>query len=95
MLEDEDVDVKPKITESDDWTTPGNFHGKSLTDEVKTVEVSAPVFLLTQLTKNKDKWQLLPAFLKTRGLVKQQYVDYFALSPRIDYISVSIPTTTL
>lgn len=41
MLEDEDVDVKPKITESDDWTTPGNFHGKSLTDEVKTVEVSA------------------------------------------------------
>lgn len=61
MLEDEDVDVKPKITESDDWTTPGNFHGKSLTDEVKTVE---------------DKWQLLPAFLKTRGLVKQHIDSY-------------------
>lgn len=37
---DEDVDVKPKINESDDWTTPGNYHGKSMTDEIKTVEVS-------------------------------------------------------
>lgn len=37
------------------------YHGKSLTDEISTAE---------------DKWKLLPAFLKVKGLVKQ-HLDSF------------------
>jgi DNA-directed RNA polymerase III subunit RPC2 len=37
------------------------YHGKSLTDPISTKE---------------DKWQLLPAFLKVKGLVKQHIDSY-------------------
>ena len=48
--------------ENEDWTNPQKIHrGVCLSDPVKTTE---------------DKWLLLPAFLKARGLVKQ-HIDSF------------------
>ncbi|KAK9453154.1 hypothetical protein V1511DRAFT_505784 [Dipodascopsis uninucleata] len=44
------------------------YHGKKLTDEVKTAE---------------DKWLLLPAFLKVKGLVKQ-HLDSFNYFVNVD-----------
>ncbi|KAI9138686.1 DNA-directed RNA polymerase [Paraphysoderma sedebokerense] len=44
-----------------DWHDDGKFGGKKINDVVDTVE---------------DKWKLLPAFLKVKGLVKQ-HIDSF------------------
>ena len=48
--------------ENEDWTNPQkSYRGLGLSDPIKTVE---------------DKWLLLPAFLKVKGLVKQ-HIDSF------------------
>jgi DNA-directed RNA polymerase III subunit RPC2 len=48
--------------ENDDWTNPHKiYRGLGLSDPIKSVE---------------DKWLLLPAFLKVKGLVKQ-HIDSF------------------
>ena len=46
--------------ENEDWTNPEKiYRGLGLSDPVKTAE---------------DKWLLLPAFLKVKGLIKQHIV---------------------
>ncbi|KZS95369.1 beta and beta-prime subunits of DNA dependent RNA-polymerase [Sistotremastrum niveocremeum HHB9708] len=47
--------------ETEDWAQAGQYHGLGLNDPIPTVE---------------DKWLLLPAFLKVKGLVKQ-HIDSF------------------
>lgn len=59
--------------------TGANWHGLGLTDPIKSVEVrpscpSGCSFLIPML--RQDKWLLLPAFLKVKGLVKQ-HIDSF------------------
>jgi DNA-directed RNA polymerase III subunit RPC2 len=39
------------------------YNGKKLTDPINTAEVKSKFI--------QDKWRLLPAFLQTKGLVKQ------------------------
>jgi len=61
-----------------------NFKGKSLTDPVNTVAVSRTISLhhpqlpklMSEDPELQDKWDLLPAFLAVKGLVKQ-HIDSF------------------
>ena len=48
----DEVDVKPNIKEVNDWMTSQTYHGKSLTDEIKTVEVSLRLIATIKLNFN-------------------------------------------
>jgi DNA-directed RNA polymerase III subunit RPC2 len=58
------------------------YRGKGLADPINTAKARAPattprrVFHNIQLTGAQDKWNLLPAFLKVKGLVKQHIDSY-------------------
>lgn len=53
------------------------WSGLGLTDPIKRIEVSsAPLIFELTPTSSQDKWLLLPAFLKVKGLVKQ-HIDSF------------------
>ncbi|KAG0004534.1 DNA-directed RNA polymerase III core subunit ret1 [Modicella reniformis] len=66
-LEEARADVKKGIKESREHAE-ALFGGKGLTDPIPTVE---------------DKWKLLPAFLKVKGLVKQ-HIDSFNYFINVD-----------
>jgi DNA-directed RNA polymerase III subunit RPC2 len=56
------------------------YHGKGLTDPIDTAKVglcySHAYFHSFEMTEIQDKWNLLPAFLKVKGLVKQHIDSY-------------------
>jgi DNA-directed RNA polymerase III subunit RPC2 len=53
------------------------YSGKSLTDPINTAKArDTPCIIYPNLTFSQDKWNLLPAFLKVKGLVKQ-HIDSF------------------
>ena len=54
------------------------YYGKSLTDPIDTAKVTqaTPRYSRPLLTWTKDKWNLLPAFLKVKGLVKQHISSF-------------------
>ena len=65
-VEEEPIDYKPRFVESGNTDAFDNllkpfYYGKSMTDPINTAQ---------------DKWNLLPAFLKVKGLVKQ-HIDSF------------------
>src|ERR1700722_11179129 len=66
--------------EDSEWEQPDrtDWHGLRLTDPVKKVEVGGRSSTLVEgnLRHIQDKWLLLPAFLKVKGLVKQ-HIDSF------------------
>ncbi|KAG0077390.1 DNA-directed RNA polymerase III core subunit ret1 [Linnemannia elongata] len=66
-MEDAQADVKKGIKEAQEHAE-AFFGGKGLTDPIPTVE---------------DKWKLLPAFLKVKGLVKQ-HIDSFNYFINVD-----------
>jgi len=57
--------------EGNQWDNAGEYHGLGLSDPIKSVE---------------DKWLLLPAFLRVKGLVKQ-HIDSFNY-----FVDVDLPT---
>ncbi|RUP47964.1 DNA-directed RNA polymerase III subunit RPC2 [Jimgerdemannia flammicorona] len=54
--------------DEDRWQTQGQYGGKGVADPIKEIE---------------DKWKLLPAFLKVKGLVKQ-HIDSFNYFINVD-----------
>ena len=65
----------------EEWARVGqtNWRGLGLTDPIKSVEVCHFSMLSQEdlnTTLTQDKWLLLPAFLKVKGLVKQ-HIDSF------------------
>jgi len=55
------------------------YGGKALTDPINTAKVFSSICLTYSKLINsyfQDKWNLLPAFLKVKGLVKQ-HIDSF------------------
>jgi DNA-directed RNA polymerase III subunit RPC2 len=55
------------------------YHGKGLTEPIDTAKVRSQLktcFHGIRLTSAQDKWNLLPAFLKVKGLVKQHIDSY-------------------
>ena len=55
------------------------YYGKNLTDPINTARVCSCVAAhasTTHLTVHQDKWNLLPAFLKVKGLIKQHTDSY-------------------
>lgn len=62
----------------DGWDHGTNWRGLGLTDPIKNVEVRKWVIYWSSLFTSliQDKWLLLPAFLKVKGLVKQ-HLDSF------------------
>src|SRR5690348_5739178 len=67
--------------QDDEWDQVArtNWHGLRLTDPIKNVEVRVFYEFIQhshKLVGPQDKWLLLPAFLKVKGLVKQ-HIDSF------------------
>lgn len=72
--------------DEEDWDSAANYNGISLSQPIKSIKVFIPYFNPINLTGNQDKWLLLPAFLRIKGLVKQ-HIDSFNY-----FVDVDLPT---
>lgn len=83
VRKDEDMEVDSLESLKQEY-----YQGKHLAEPVKEIEVNKKIaklvviWYITCIIK-KDKWKLLPAFLKVKGLVKQ-HIDSFNYFVNVD-----------